>query len=1613
MKTSLKFLAVFAWLASAIPALLAQQPELPNLNWTPRSDWVNVKDYGAIGNGTADDTAAIQAALDQISGQGQNSTPGPNTRRVVYLPPGTYRITSQLRIYNVLSGNILGHGRNTRLVWHGPREGTMLYHDGLVHGRIRGLSFDGRGIAGKGIYLASTTLYETHGQYEDLAFTGFTTAAMDLANDIGANRANADSLIRNCIFRSNDIAIRLVAANVYAWYIDGCDFYHNRIGIAQNVGNFYVKNSHFAYSRDGDIALDSESPTNSISRCTSYRSRRFVWDRGNVTPDVAPGHIRDNRIDRWTDPNGAIQLVGGRTLMDNVFTNPPNGNPPVRVINSPRNTGNALIVGGNQHSWTPYLVADHTRGDLIIHEIPRGQIGPSDITAQTRFHRSTSAVGGQIFNARNYGAIGNESADDTTAIQATIDAARNAGNQAIAYFPPGVYRITGPINITGSNYRIEGIGRDSRWKLETTGDNPVRVHNPVNISLEHISMIPHGRTTDPTADMLRVTATQAGCSLTINRFGIHDFSANHIRGLRFRDLHPATRIHIIMNRGPHYFENSNRAHVLSNFIDGSIHVSGAGARDGFINALLMEGPVRVHNNQSLAIEDAYCERQDHHLIARGSAGDPPGFIVYGQGGQYWNPHGHYLEKKNHPREMVLVEGYHGNIHVGGNNGQNDNPNSPVVIKLHTSGTLHYSNTGQKQSITSPDFNDFEWNVVGTVHRTLLGRFRFRSTPSWHNTLQPDVLAPGGLEAIAQAWDELRRVGRRDLEWNHSTRWHGAEPAPAPLPGPTPGVYRLVPASGGGVLAQPDFWSETVNIKARSTQGQTHRNSIFERWHIDPTRGDRFRIWFDHNDSVGPFPRGLENNNGTARAINNEETRWVIRDAGSGRWFIETGDGARLTANGTNPATISSPTSNSNQRWTFEPVTFAPESTRDLAVAVDAIGRTRISWFRRDALADRFEVQRRPNGGSWTTVSVIAPFIEPPTNIPITRGAMQTFYNDTQGLQGSYDYRVLAVNAHGATPSNTTVTRSYNNPAPPIVSTLPPNGGFEDGTSPWQSVHATRVTDLPASGAHAFRITGSPGGGVWQTVSGLKPATKYRLSVRAYASVAGQNVYLYARDFDPAGTIVETPSFTTGGYAIQSLEFTTGLTFTSAQIGVWKSSGPGYAMVDDFLIEELSLPNFVTNPIFADGDTGWQRWNSSRVEGGAAVGTHASRINGPTGGVWQTVTGLEPNTAYRLSVQAYTSVSGQNVYLYAKNFAGSGSIIESNTFATGAYATYSVDFTTGPTQTSTEIGVWKGSGSGHAMADNFILNKIPQSPRVFGNAGIPRLITSRVEAEDFDLGGQAVAYNDSTTTNQGGAYRTNETVDIQASGDTGGGFNVGWTSNGEWLEYTVRVAAAGIHQFQFRTASTSSSGRISVSLNGTALAGPLAVPSTGAWQSYTTISSPEVFLPAGTHVLRISFPVGGLNLNWWLAARVVQSSVSTPPDAKTFDTWLSTHFSASQLLDATLSGPGASPSGDGISNLEKYAYGLDPWLTAPVQALPRIDPNSPPGVFSLLFRISKNALGITVSPLWAPSIGSTDWSAHGITTEKIAEDDATEYFRSSVQTQGRSTTFMRLHIDHTP
>ncbi|WP_143870368.1 carbohydrate-binding domain-containing protein [Catenovulum sediminis] len=170
---------------------------------------------------------------------------------------------------------------------------------------------------------------------------------------------------------------------------------------------------------------------------------------------------------------------------------------------------------------------------------------------------------------------------------------------------------------------------------------------------------------------------------------------------------------------------------------------------------------------------------------------------------------------------------------------------------------------------------------------------------------------------------------------------------------------------------------------------------------------------------------------------------------------------------------------------------------------------------------------------------------------------------------------------------------------------------------------------------------------------------------------------------------------------------------------------------------------------------------------------------------------------------------------------------------------------------------------HSMKDLFNIASIDgQLPARTFSLGIDDILwrvnsnsaqTVRVEAEDYS------AFFDTTAGNVGGEYRTDD-VDIQSTTDTDGGFNVGWTDAGEWLEYQVELQA-GEYQLTSRVASQVSGANYSVLFSGEAV-GSASVDATGGWQSYIdqvlgTISVSS----AGLHTMRVNIDSGPVNINW--------------------------------------------------------------------------------------------------------------------------------------------------------
>jgi len=160
----------------------------------------------------------------------------------------------------------------------------------------------------------------------------------------------------------------------------------------------------------------------------------------------------------------------------------------------------------------------------------------------------------------------------------------------------------------------------------------------------------------------------------------------------------------------------------------------------------------------------------------------------------------------------------------------------------------------------------------------------------------------------------------------------------------------------------------------------------------------------------------------------------------------------------------------------------------------------------------------------------------------------------------------------------------------------------------------------------------------------------------------------------------------------------------------------------------------------------------------------------------------------------------------------------------------------------------------------------------------------IEAVNYDIGANGIAYSDniyedtdkfgsnSESWNNGWVYR-NDGVDIEYSTDQGG-YNIGWTDNGEWLKYTVNTEMSGEYEFSFNASSPHDNGQIIVTIQEQTGSTHFQVPNTGGYQNWDWTDTSSVNLTSGENVIRVQIVNGNINLK---SIKIVGSNLDPVPD----------------------------------------------------------------------------------------------------------------------------------------
>ncbi|MFG2358321.1 DUF5010 domain-containing protein [Streptomyces sp. NPDC048521] len=163
------------------------------------------------------------------------------------------------------------------------------------------------------------------------------------------------------------------------------------------------------------------------------------------------------------------------------------------------------------------------------------------------------------------------------------------------------------------------------------------------------------------------------------------------------------------------------------------------------------------------------------------------------------------------------------------------------------------------------------------------------------------------------------------------------------------------------------------------------------------------------------------------------------------------------------------------------------------------------------------------------------------------------------------------------------------------------------------------------------------------------------------------------------------------------------------------------------------------------------------------------------------------------------------------------------------------------------------------------NQMIDIVRQYSNDPFPTSL--KIEAETAD------AYSGATPGNDWGVYRGGD-IDVQPTSDTGGGWNVGDITAGETLTWNSEPLQ-GTVKLSARVATPNDGAQLRFVVDG--VPGPtVTAPNTGDWQTYATVDAGTFQFPAGTHhTVRLEFPNGSLNANYWTATTLSPPATPVP------------------------------------------------------------------------------------------------------------------------------------------
>jgi len=476
-------------------------------------------------------------------------------------------------------------------------------------------------------------------------------------------------------------------------------------------------------------------------------------------------------------------------------------------------------------------------------------------------------------------------------------------------------------------------------------------------------------------------------------------------------------------------------------------------------------------------------------------------------------------------------------------------------------------------------------------------------------------------------------------------------------------------------------------------------------------------------------------------------------------------------------------------------------------------------------------------GSATSVSKPTPIANAGTNQTITLPTSSV----TLAGSGSESGGTIASYSWSQTGGPSTATISNTGIANPVISNL------VAGTYTFQLTvtdsYGTQVTGTvtvtvnPAASSSAATPSG------YQAVPGTIQAESYVSSVGVKTESttdAGSGLdvgYIYQGD----GMTYNINVATAGTYTL-SLRVASAL--SGGVINVINSSGAVLATVN--------VPN----------TGGWQVWTTLTTTVTLAAGNQTFSLSSPATANWNI--NWFSFAQVVLPTPAANAGSNQTIQLPTSSVSLSGSGSESG----GTIASYAWSQTSGPSTAAIS-----NAGIANPVVGNLAVGTYVFTLTVTDNYGTKATSSVTVTVNAASSVSSASGYQAVPGTIQAETYVSSLGVQTESTTDAGGGSDVGYIYQGDWMTYNINVASAGSYTMSLRVASPLTGGVINIENGSGNVLATVSVPNTGGWQNWTTVTA-TVNLAAGQQAFTLQSPASpNWNINWFTLAAAGSGSGS--------------------------------------------------------------------------------------------------------------------------------------------